>query len=306
MGQRIDNHGMAASFYCSKVISFLSRSGQLSSESTSPSPPPDPNEGQSEFSPKRSLDYVISTRPVVGLKDEYPAGFVDPAHAHQQAQLLYARAGVMSVVTDESTLAVPPQRALWMNAGVRHEVSCRSAVSLRTLYIDPSVELRHHKPCHLVEVSSFLRSLIIEVVNFDRSRPMDDRQELIIKLLLDEIWFMPRAPYQVLMPKDKRLSRACHLITENVANDLSLDEIAKVACMSRRAFTRLFRRETGLSFTVWRQQMRLMEALSLMEGGHSITSTAYAVGYNSPSAFSAAFHRTFGMSPSEHRGGENP
>lgn len=265
----------------------------------------DRGENGSGFAPKRSVDYVISSRPVVGLKDEYPAGFVDPAHSHQRAQLLYARAGVMSVVTDQSTIAVPPQRALWMNAGVRHEVSCRSRVSLRTLYIDPVADRHRHKPCHLIEVSPFLRALIIEAVNFDQSRPMNERESMIVKLLLEEIWYMPRAPYQVLMPRDERLAKACHLITENVANDIGLDEIAGVACMSRRAFTRLFRKETGMSFSVWRQQMRLMEALSLMEGGQSITSTAYSVGYNSPSAFSAAFHRTFGMSPSDHRGGQS-
>jgi len=47
--------------------------------------------------------------------------------------------------------------------------------------------------------------------------------------------------------------------------------------------------------------MRLMEALSLMGSGRSITMTAYDVGYNSPSAFTAAFHRTFGLSPSQYR-----
>jgi len=72
--------------------------------------------------------------------------------------------------------------------------------------------------------------------------------------------------------------------------------------MSRRSFTRLFRQETGTSFGDWRRQMRLVEALSLMESGQSITATAYDVGYSSPSAFSAAFHRTFGISPSQYLG----
>lgn len=256
---------------------------------------------QEEFTPKRSTDYVLSARPVIGLKDEYPANFVDPAHSHRHAQLLYARAGVMTVVTGQCSYAVPPQRALWLSAGVTHEVSCRSDVSLRTLYIDPSEEREGEPPCHLVEVSDFLQALIIEVVNFDTSARMDERQELIMRLLLREIWRMPHAPYQVRMPEDRRLAKACQLITENPANDADLDEIAAAACMSRRAFTRLFRRETGMSFAVWRQQVRLMEALSMIEAGSSITATAYEVGYNSPSAFSAAFHRTFGISPSNYR-----
>ena len=70
--------------------------------------------------------------------------------------------------------------------------------------------------------------------------------------------------------------------------------------MGRRTFTRAFRRETGLSFAVWRQNVRLMEALSLMASGQSVTSVAYDVGYNSPSAFTAMFRRVFGVAPTAY------
>ena len=111
---------------------------------------------------------------------------------------------------------------------------------------------------------------------------------------------MPHAPYQVRMPNDERLWRACQIITNNPADSSSLDDLAEIACISRRSFTRLFRQETDMSFAEWRQQMRLMEALSLMGAGRSITMTAYDVGYNSPSAFTAAFHRIFGLFPSQY------
>jgi len=254
-----------------------------------------------DFHPKQSVDYVLTSRPVVGLKDEYPAGFVDPEHSHQRAQLLYARSGVMSVVTSESTYAVPPQRALLMAAGIKHEVSCRSDVSLRTLYIDPSAIDKAEDHCRLIEVSDLLQALIIEIVNFNISLPPDNRQQLIVQLLLKEVWDMPHAPYHVRMPRDERLSKACQAVTNNPADDATLDEMARKAFMSRRTFTRLFKQDTGMSYAVWRQQMRLMEALSLMASGRSISMTAYDVGYNSPSAFSAAFHRTFGLSPSQYR-----
>lgn len=246
------------------------------------------------------MDYLLSQRPVVGLQDEYPAGFTDGRHSHQRVQLLYARSGVMSVVTERCTYAVPPQRALWIGAGIEHEVSCRSPVALRTLYISPGAERGDGPTCRLIEVSEFLQALIIEVVHFDTGAPMDERQDLIIRLLLKEIWRMPDAPYKIWMPRDRRLRLACQMAADQPASEADLDELAEVACMSRRSFTRLFRQETGTSFGDWRRQMRLVEALSLMESGQSITATAYDVGYSSPSAFSAAFHRTFGVSPSQY------
>ncbi len=261
-----------------------------------------PHKQPVDFQPtKRSIDYLSVPRPVVGFEDEYPSGYVDPAHSHQRAQLLYSCAGVTTVVTDTSTYAVPPQRALWLPAGMTHEVSCRGHVSPRTLYIDPEVAGEKSAECRLIEVSDFLKALILEVVTFDNRQRITPREEKIIDLLLAEIDMMPTALYQVRMPWDKRLARACRSIIEDPSTQSDLDELAKIACMSRRAFTRLFKHETGMSFAVWRQQMRLIEALSLISAGRSVTMAAYDVGYNSPSAFTAAFHRTFGVSPSYYQ-----
>ena len=89
----------------------------------------------------RSADLEWVPRPVVALSDEYPALFVDPRHTHTRAQLLFAAAGVMSVVTDQASFVIPPQRAIWVPAGVSHELTCRSAVSVRTLYFESGLDL---------------------------------------------------------------------------------------------------------------------------------------------------------------------
>lgn len=48
---------------------------------------------------------------------------------------------------------------------------------------------------------------------------------------------------------------------------------------------------------VWRQQIRLMEALSLVAAGASIAQVTYDVGYDSPSGFAAMFRRAFRVPP---------
>ena len=80
----------------------------------------------------------------------------------------------------------------------------------------------------------------------------------------------------------------------------SLDEFAKIAGMGRRTFTRTFRDETGMAFAMWRQQIRLMAAISMLSEGQSITNIAYEVGYESPSSFTAMFHRVLGVAPSHY------
>lgn len=235
--------------------------------------------------------------PVCGLTDEYPAGFIDPVHAHDRIQVLYACSGVMSVVTPTTSFVVPPQRAVWLPAGMPHEVSCRGAVSLRTLYVDPA-RYAQAPACRVIEVSEFLRALILKVVSFGQDYDMDGQAGRIVEVLLDEIDAMPIAPYGATMPLDPRLLRVCAAILANPADNRDVDELAHIAGMARRTFTRAFKRETGMGLAVWRQQVRLMEALSLMAAGRPVTTIAFDVGYDSPSAFTAMFRRAYGVPPS--------
>lgn len=109
------------------------------------------------------------------------------------------------------------------------------------------------------------------------------------------------APYSARMPTDYRLLRVCRQILDDPSDQRDLDEYAALAGMSRRTFTRLFRQETGMGLAVWRQQVRLMEAVSLLAMGQPVTTVAFDVGYESPSAFTAMFHRSFGAPPSQYR-----
>ncbi len=67
--------------------------------------------------------------------------------------------------------------------------------------------------------------------------------------------------------------------------------------MSRRTFTRMFRRETGLSLSTWRQQACLLSALPRLTEGEPVTSVALDLGYNSVPAFTTMFKRMLGAPP---------
>lgn len=248
---------------------------------------------------KHSIDILRTARPVMALQDEYPAGYVDPMHSHDHVQILYASAGVMSVRTPETSFVIPPQRAVWLPAGMKHEVACRGPVSLRTLYL-PSGHSVHDTECRVFEVSNLLKALILEIVDFPPLYDVTGREGRIIDMLLEEIERMPNAPYQVSMPEDSRLLRVCNAILADPADPRDIDDWAALAAMGRRTFTRTFKQETGMGLAVWRQQVRLMEALSLLAAGASITQVTYDVGYDSPSGFAAMFRRAFGVPPSQY------
>lgn len=248
----------------------------------------------------KGIDYQDVPRPVAALADEYPPDHIDPRHCHERAQLLYATVGIMCVITDEATFIVPPQRAVWIPARVAHEVQCRGHVSVRTLYVDASARPELPQVCRVLEVSSLLRHLIVEATTLPVEYDEEGRDGRVMRLILDEITRTPAAPLAVPMPANPKLLRACRAILADPAQNDTLDEWAEMAAMGRRTFTRIFRRETGMSFASWRQHVRLMEALSRLATGHSVTSVAFDVGYSSSSAFSAMFRRTFGAPPTQY------
>lgn len=217
---------------------------------------------------------------------------------------MYATTGIILLSTGDTSYVTPPQRAIWVPAGVQHEVRCRGRVQIRTLYVASDAARGLPTECKVIVVSDLLRELVLEAGNLPVEYPLGGRDERVMTLILDEICRAPRIPLSVPMPANGPLKRVCQQILVDSSRPETVDQWAQAAAMGRRTFTRTFRRETGLSFATWRRNARLIDALSRLAEGHPITETALDVGYNSPSAFTAMFHRAFGMSPTEFLAGD--
>jgi len=82
---------------------------------------------------------------------------------------------------------------------------------------------------------------------------------------------------------------------------LALPLRSVVAAHPSRTLARLFRAETGLSFRKWRQQARMVEAMSALTTGASLAKAAEIAGYASQPGFGAAFRGLFDMTPGQVR-----
>ena len=77
--------------------------------------------------------------------------------------------------------------------------------------------------------------------------------------------------------------------------------LALDAGASLRTLQRLFPSQTGLALDAWRQKARLIQAVADLSAGAPVTTTAMDCGYDSVSAFIAAFKRQFGVTPGRYR-----
>jgi AraC-like DNA-binding protein len=86
-------------------------------------------------------------------------------------------------------------------------------------------------------------------------------------------------------------------LLENPNDSRSVQEWGKQVGASARTISRLFPAQTGMSFTHWQQNVRILEALRRLSVGESVVNVAQLVGYDSPSAFVLMFKRIMGKTP---------
>lgn len=226
--------------------------------------------------------------------------FSSPRHSHHHAQLLYAVNGVISLTTDGGTWVVPPSRAVWLPADIEHVTASHAAVQFRSLLIDVRGSEGLPNECMVVEVTPLLRELILRLVDLAGKSDRQEMADAVIRLLLLELTFLPAQPLNLPMPKHVALAEFCDGIRNDLTRELSIEQAARTLHMSRATFMRLFQRETGLSFGRWRQQARMLKALTLLAEGRGILAVSLECGYDSPSAFSAMFRRSLGRSPRDY------
>ena len=102
---------------------------------------------------------------------------------------------------------------------------------------------------------------------------------------------------------DSRMSRirhAVHWIREHYAEQLRVEDLARMASMSPSSFHRSFAAVTLTSPLQFQKQIRLQEARArLIAEPGDVAGAAYAVGYESPSQFSREYRRQFGLPPTQ-------
>lgn len=235
-------------------------------------------------------------RSVVAIGTDYSYGHVLPRHTHRRAQLLYGATGVMQVSTHDGNWVVPPQRAVWIPAGVAHEV-LMLGVSTRSVYIEPgAVDLG--SCCQVINVSPLMRHLLMEAVEIPLAYDEVGRDGALVDLLLHELARSTHLPLHIPLPVDARLLALCQGFLQRPDTHQSPQQWADQVHVSLRTFNRLFRQQTDLSFSQWRQRACVVLALARLAEGEPVTRIALDLGYDSPAAFSTMFRRVLGQAPS--------
>ncbi|MDE1167239.1 MAG: helix-turn-helix transcriptional regulator [Pseudomonas sp.] len=238
-------------------------------------------------------------RPVYGRTESLPNRALTRRHSHPWVQLSYAVQGVLEVQTSAGRFVAPPERAVWIPAGMPHRVFSSPRTEMRSLYLDCSVTGWAQPRCHVLGVSDLLRELIrafsLIPVEYDEG----SAHGRLAQVLLDQLAAAPQIDLMLPLPQDARLQQIYRSLQQHPEQATTLGHWSEVLGVTEKTLSRLFLRDTGLTFRAWRQRLRLLGALTPLEQGARVTDVALACGYDSTSAFIAAFRQQFGETPGE-------
>lgn len=247
-----------------------------------------------------ALDHL--PRPLYARAESLDAGSWTTRHQHDWVQFSYAISGVLGVYTRDGSYFAPPQWGVWIPAGAEHEVVTSMQAEMRSLYVRRDACPWATQECRVLEVTPLARELIKQFCTFAVDYPEGDSAEArLVAVLLDQLRHLPQVGFSLPLPRHPGLLALCNGLIAAPDQVQTLQQWAVQLGVSEKTLMRLFQRETGLSFRNWRQRMRLLSSLALLEAGESVTDAALGCGYDSTSAFIAAFKQLFGATPGELR-----
>lgn len=251
------------------------------------------------------IDVDRTRAPAFGISEELPA-FCSEWHDHGRHQILYTATGALHLEVDAGTWLLPPRKAAWLGAGTRHRVSADRPVALRTVYLRTGIVPHVARDCSVFSVEPLAREMLLYAMRWDHASDPEDRTaRSFFRALaaLSSEWIEQNAhPFHLPTAQSPELSRATAFILSRLADPIGVEDAARAAGASTRTLARRFAAELGTGFREYLHAARMLRAMDLLaEPAARVTDVALAVGFESPSAFSAAFSSFAGESPRVYR-----
>ncbi|NQZ86891.1 MAG: helix-turn-helix transcriptional regulator [Colwellia sp.] len=257
-----------------------------------------------KIAPSKESKQELSN-PITVVSRSIAMNSVVSKHSHDWGQFVYAHSGVLAVSTPSNRYLVPPEQGVWLLPEIEHEVTAISNVQLTSFYFDVSLLDDLPVKCCVLKVNEFLKALIKEANNIESDYQWNSTDGRLLHLILDRLTQAPNEVFQLPYPKDHRLLALLNEIQITPENNNSLGEWGEIVGASARTLSRLFKKETGLSYSEWRQRLNIQIAITQLSLGKSINSISLHLGYESPSSFIYMFKNKTGVTPTFYRENTN-
>lgn len=239
---------------------------------------------------------------VVAKVEKMKRGYVDKWHKHPWHQIIFPFEGLLQTRVADSQFIIPHSGMLFIPENTSHESFVMTDTQFIGIYLNPQMNINCPLITKAISVTTFLRELILYINHSVTNSSLSETEiSRLLAVLIDQVCGGEPCNMTLLLPSDKRLMLIFKALMDNPQLNTKLSDWAKQVGASERTLSRLFTKEFGMSFPVWRQQLRLISSLSLLETNLSVQQVSFNVGYNSDSSFIYAFKGLFKQTPQQYR-----
>jgi len=229
-------------------------------------------------------------------------GYLDKWHKHPWHQIVFPFEGILQTKISGRHFIIPHSTMLFIPAETNHESFVMTDTKFFGIYLNPKVSIHYPLKTKAIAVTSFIRELILHIHQSVTTSNISQHDiKNLLNVLIDQTSNEDTGNMTLLLPSDRRLMMIFNALMEQPQQDLNLSGWAKQVGASERTLSRLFMKELGMSFPLWRQHLRLVSSLSFLDTDLSVQEIAFNVGYNSDSSFIHAFKNLFKQTPQQYR-----
>ena len=241
--------------------------------------------------------------PVMFRSAYVPAQGIYPQHQHAWGEFVYSFSGIMEVKVADHHYLAPPHYGIWLPPDLEHVGLNRLEAHHCSLYIArPDCVVLPATPCALT-VNPLVRALLEHLRQQKPDELSTPEGARMLQVLVDQLAQAPRAGSYLPGSEDPALGAVLRMLQSNPGDNRSLPELAQAAHSTGRTLMRRAQRDLGMSFAEWRQRLRVVKAMPMLEAGQTVETIALDLGYGSASAFISMFKRLMRTTPDEYRKG---
>jgi AraC-like DNA-binding protein len=231
------------------------------------------------------------------------ADFDTTWHTHDLHQLEYALEGVVELETRRAHYLLPPQQAVWVPAGLLHRTTVRRAHTVSVFFdtrMVPDVDGR----ARVLAALPVMREMIVYGARWPIDRASSDAVadaffDALAHLVVD--WLEHERPLSLPTSSDPVVGAVMSYTNEHL-DTVSARDVCRAVGVSERTLRRQFVAATAMTWREYTLHARLLRAMTLLaEPGPTVLDVATRVGFDSVSAFTRAFSRYSGETPTAYR-----
>lgn len=229
-----------------------------------------------------------------------PAQSIYPAHGHAWGEFIYAFNGVMEVNIEQIDYITPPPYGIWLPPHIQHSGLNRTSITHATLYVHES--LCNALPAHPgILLTAPLVTSILQHILQNPSDETDPAYTRLLYVMLDQLRQAQVISSYLPHTSHTALKQILDYLHQNPADNSSLEALARTVNMTERTLARHCQKELGMSLNEWRQRLKVMKAMTMLNEARKIESIALDLGYANASAFINMFKRWMNITPDQFR-----